>query len=88
MFSDPGSNIGKATEDVSVSGDEFALLASMSASCTKAVDLQLENKLVGIERLNAAKAVSGEGFAGVCMNYSRRPFSINCIAIGFVVIRR
>jgi len=54
MFSDPGSKIGKATEDVSVSGDEFALLASMSASCTKAVDLQLENKLVGIERLNAA----------------------------------
>jgi hypothetical protein len=54
MFSDSCRKVSKAVERVSLSGDQFSLAFLDVSERTKAVNLQLEDKLIGIERLNAA----------------------------------
>jgi hypothetical protein len=54
VFSDPLGKIRKASEDISVSGEQSPLAALDVCQCTKPVDFQFEDKLVGIERLDAA----------------------------------
>ena len=44
----------KATEDVSISGDQFPLAGIDVSVCAKTIDLQFKDELVGIERLDAA----------------------------------
>jgi len=41
-------------EDVSVSGDQFALNIFDVCQCAKAVNLEFKDVLIGVERLGAA----------------------------------
>src|SRR5262249_18433510 len=50
-FGDPCSKIRKATEYVSVPGDQFTMAGFDMRQCPKTVDLQFKDKLVGIKRL-------------------------------------
>src|SRR5262245_60217891 len=59
MFSDPCCEISKATEDVSVSGDQLSLAGVEIGQRSESVDLQFKDKLVGIERLDAAGEPDG-----------------------------
>src|SRR5262245_63389332 len=54
MLADPLREILKVAERLSVARDEVALAVLDVGEGAEAVDLQFENKLVGIERLNAA----------------------------------
>jgi len=54
MFSDPCREILEIAERASVAGEEFALAVLDVGEGAKAVDLQFENTLVGIEGFNAA----------------------------------
>ena len=54
MFSYPLRQILEVSERVSIAGDEFLLAVLGIRERTKAVDLQLEDELVGIERFIAA----------------------------------
>jgi hypothetical protein len=54
MFSDPCPKISKAVERVPFSGNQFSLASFDLSERTKTIDLQLEDKLIGIERLRPA----------------------------------
>src|SRR5262249_13774995 len=54
VFSDPCRKIRKAAEGVSISGDEFTSACRDMRERPKAIDLQFEDELIGIERFNAA----------------------------------
>jgi hypothetical protein len=51
MLSDPGGEIRKTTESISISGDQLAAARFNMQQCPKAIDLQFKEKLVGIEWL-------------------------------------
>src|SRR5262249_7413656 len=51
MFGYPSCKFRKASEDVSISGDELALAVLDMCEAAKTINLQLEDKLVGVEWL-------------------------------------
>ena len=62
VLSDPLREILKVAERVSVARDKFALAVIDISEGTEAVDLQLEDVLVGVERLKAERVGVGVGF--------------------------
>jgi hypothetical protein len=64
VFSDPRAKIGKTTEDISISGDQFPLAGINMREGSKAIDLQFKNKLVRIEGLRTARKRIGRRLRG------------------------
>ena len=54
VFGEPCREFCEAAEDVSVSGDQFRTTILKVGEGTEAVDLQLEDVIIGVERLGAA----------------------------------
>src|SRR5215475_3689634 len=51
MFSNRGGEIREATEDVSVSRNQFSLAGLDVSQCAESIDLQFKDVLIRIERL-------------------------------------
>ena len=72
MFSDPVREIVEVAECVSVAGDKIALAVLDVGEGAEAVDLQLENLIVGVEGFGAAgKPYRAEISCEHGMEYSR-----------------
>jgi hypothetical protein len=54
VFSNPCSEIRKATESISVSGDQFSMAGLNVSESTETINLQFKEKLIRIKRLFAA----------------------------------
>ena len=64
VFGEPCREFCEAAEDVSVSGDQFRTTILKVGEGTEAVDLQLEDVIIGVERLGAAGKADGAEVSG------------------------